>query len=80
MTHQPLPVAGYSSQSSTAVAIVNQHKMLEEKVLQQLDRLAGAAADTGEFDARWLSVARTHIEQGFMALNRAVFKPHRINL
>lgn len=78
MTHQPLPVAGYSAQSSTTVAIVNQHKKMEEHVLQQLDRLADAAADTGEFDLRWLSVARTHIEQGFMALNRAVFRPHRI--
>ncbi len=28
----------------------------------------------------WLAIARTQIEQGFMALNRAVFKPGRVRL
>lgn len=27
----------------------------------------------GPVDRRWLAIARTNIEQGFMALNRAVF-------
>lgn len=80
MTHQPLPVAGYTAQSSQKVALVNQNKQMEEKLLQHMDRMAAAAAETGEFDTRWLTVARTHVEQGFMALNRAIFKPNRINL
>jgi len=33
-----------------------------------------------EFDQRWLAIARTHVEQGFMAFNRAVFRPQRISL
>lgn len=76
--HTPLPVAGYTSQSPQKVALVNQNKRMEEQVLRQLDMLSDAAKATGEFDGRWLSIARTHIEQGFMALNRAVFKPTRI--
>lgn len=70
----PLPVAGYTTQSPQKVALVNQNNRLEEQLLRQLDLMA---ADL-ELDARWLSIARTHLEQGFMALNRAVFKPTRI--
>lgn len=33
-----------------------------------------------EFDQRWLAIGRTHLEQGFMAINRAVFRPQRIEL
>jgi len=32
------------------------------------------------FDQRWLSIAQSHFEQGFMALNRSVFKPSRVRL
>jgi hypothetical protein len=35
---------------------------------------------SGVGDARWIAIARTHIEQGFMALNRAIFKPERVKL
>jgi hypothetical protein len=30
-----------------------------------------------ETDKRWAAIGRTHIEQWFMAMNRAVFKPRR---
>ena len=33
-----------------------------------------------EIDQRWLAIARTNIEQGFMALNRAIFRPERVEL
>lgn len=73
MTHTPLPVAGYTAQSPEKVALVNQNKRLEEQILRQLDVMA---ADL-ELDGRWLAIARTQIEQGFMAMNRAVFRPRR---
>jgi hypothetical protein len=28
-----------------------------------------------EMDQRWVAIARTHLQQGFMALTRAVAKP-----
>lgn len=31
-------------------------------------------------DPRWVAVARTHFQQGFMALNRAILQPARIRL
>lgn len=72
-----LPVSGYRDQSSTAVKLVNEFKALEERVLRHLDELK---ADTHEVqpDQRWLAIGRTSIEQGFMAVNRSVFKPGRV--
>ena len=55
---------------------MNIHKVLEEQGLRELDRLAALP----DVDQRWLAIGRTHIEQGWMAVNRAVFKPDRAKL
>lgn len=73
--HQGLPVAGYLPQSDQNVAMVNANKQVEEHLLCVLDELKGK-----DVDQRWLAVGRTHIEQGFMAINRAIFKPTRVKL
>lgn len=79
--HQGLPVAGYKPQDSTAVAKVNEHKQVEEQLLRRIEQLQALnSIDPGAHDPRWLAVARTHFEEGFMALNRAVFKPGRVKL
>lgn len=70
------PIDGYREQSPVVISLVNDHKQLEEHLLQAIDRMQGAVG----FDQRWLAIARTHIEQGFMALNRAVLQPHRVKL
>lgn len=75
-THNPMPVAGYTPQSDEDLALVNVNKILEEKVLRQFDMLDEVFTD---IDRRWLSIARTHIEQGFMAANRSIFRPQRID-
>jgi hypothetical protein len=74
--HTPLPVAGYSKQSGLNVEEVNINKHLEEVVLRRLDQLAKLPGT----DGRWLQIGRTAAEQAFMAINRAVFKPSRIDL
>jgi hypothetical protein len=76
--HEGLPVAGYKPQGSYAVHEVNKNKKLEERVLRQIDMLQGDKHLA--VDQRWLAIGRTAIEQGFMAINRAVFKPGRIAL
>ena len=53
---------------------VNANKLLEEQVLREFD----APAAMPDVDKRWLAVGRTHIEQGFMAVNRAIFQPSRV--
>ena len=76
MQHQGLPVAGYKPQSDEKVALVNANKEMEERVLRVLDEMA----KHDEIDKRWLAIGRTHVEQAFMAINRAVFKPGRVKL
>lgn len=73
---QGLPVAGYQPQSEAAVELVNIMKRTEEKLLRALDDLA--ALD--KTDKRWLAIGRTQIEQGFMAVNRSIFRPSRVAL
>ncbi|QRE77337.1 DUF7681 family protein [Methylobacterium aquaticum] len=76
--HHGLPVAGYQPQTDDKVALVNENKALEERVLRQFDKLA--QMEPGAVDGRWFAIGRTAIEQGFMALNRSVFQPSRVAL
>ncbi|WP_323036237.1 cyclic nucleotide-binding protein [Pararhodobacter sp.] len=70
-----LPVHGYQPQNPKNVALVNAMKEHEESLLRVLDSLAADGADP-----RWLAIGRTQIEQGFMAVNRSIFKPSRVGL
>lgn len=74
--HSGLPVAGYKPQSEQSVELVNCMKVTEEVVLRHLDDLAAMP----DVDKRWLAIGRTQIEQGFMAVNRSIFKPGRVQL
>lgn len=74
--HTGLPVAGYRPQSDAKVDLVNANKRVEETALRMLDHLATLP----ETDKRWLAIGRTEIENGFMAVNRAVFRPARVDL
>jgi hypothetical protein len=80
--HTGLPVAGYKSvQPEAAVLQVNQNKHAEEKLLRIIDGLMNDQLPSGESflaDKRWLAIAKTDLEKGFMALNRAIFQPARI--
>ncbi len=76
--HQALPVAGYTAQSSDKVERVNANKRAEEMLLRDLDALFHNPPFP--IDVRWLEIARQHIEQGFMAYNRAIFMPGRVKL
>jgi hypothetical protein len=75
--HTGLPVSGYRPQTSGNVHLVNRNKEVEERTLRLLDELRDCG---GEVDQRWLAIGRTHIEQGFMAINRAIFQPERVKL
>lgn len=82
--HKGLPVHGYQPQSDDKVALVNGFKQDEERLLRKLDALLTTKLEGDKvvpsYDARWLSIARTHFQEGFMALNRAIFQPQRIEL
>lgn len=98
--HKPLPVHGYTAQPDAKVALVNEFKQDEERLLRKLDTFATtrnipvSAEDmrnntismptvsswATEIDQRWLAIARTKFEEAYMALNRAVFQPKRVQL
>jgi hypothetical protein len=69
-----LQIPGYVAQSDANVALVSKNKILEEQLLRLLDSMVHPA-----IDQRWLSIARTHFDQGWMALNRSIFRPTRIS-
>lgn len=74
--HQGLPVSGYKAQSDFKVDLVNRNKANEERQL----RLMEIDAKAGDADGRWLAIAKTHMEQAYMAWNRAIFQPGRVSL
>lgn len=77
--HPALPVAGYApTQSGADIALVNEGKELEERVLRYSEKI-GTTISSGEQE-RFLAIGRTQIQLGFMALVRAVFHPDRIRL
>lgn len=77
MSKSPLPVAGYTSQPTHKIDVVNTNKVLEEKVLRQIDDMKREANIKG-FDGRMIALAHTKIQEAFMWLNRSVFQPQRL--
>lgn len=75
MSNQGLPP------SDEKVALVNEFKRDEERLLRKIDALGSQGPGEPfavQHDPRWAAIARTHIQEGFMALNRAVFQPKRL--
>lgn len=67
------PVTGYNDQSQESLNAVNRSKQFELDLAEFVKYVKGH--DALEVDRRWAAVAVTHFEQGFMALNRSIFKP-----
>lgn len=68
---------GYKTLSDEQLAIMKDNKLLEEIVLRQVDNHVRQNG-SNELDQRWVSIARTHFQEGFMALSRAVAQHARI--
>jgi hypothetical protein len=89
--HTPLPVAGYTGKNDDEVALVNEGKLLEERVLRYIERVeyrlkghldtaAGDRVSIRNGDPRFLAIGKTDIQKGFMMVYRAVFNPGRARL
>jgi len=65
-------VRGYRSLTDGEVELVNSIKLLEELVAERWGAVGGKA----EVNQRWMAVARTHFQEGFTALIRAITQPH----
>ena len=70
------PVKGHRELTEQELEDMNMLKEMEANVLAELDDLKNKATPTGGYTVRWLSIAKTHIQQGFMAANRAIARPN----
>jgi len=66
-------VTGYRKHTQQQIDAVNTTKAFENDLGDWFIQLRGDLTD--QLDERWLEIARTHFQQGFTALNRAVFQP-----
>ena len=84
MENQHRKIKGYRELNQDEIDLMNEIKetgvqlgKLVEKVVAA-NAAGEAAGDSAPYDAdayRWASIAKTHLQQGVMALTRAVAKP-----
>ncbi|WP_326894342.1 hypothetical protein U8P73_36385 (plasmid) [Rhizobium beringeri] len=73
-----LPVKGYAPNVEPwRIAMLNENKILEEKVLRRVDEHV-RNRDSTEIDQASVQLARRHVEDAFYRLNRAIMQPKRI--
>lgn len=74
MTEPQMPsAAGLPQPDATKDAMRAQLSKIEDAVLKSF----GEVFENGG-DSRWLAIARTHIEQGFMAAKRSLYEGKRV--
>lgn len=74
MENQHRHITGYRELGEDEIRQINEIKELAEQnwaVIEFLERNAAGL----DIDTRWLAIAKTQLQQGFMALVRAVAKP-----
>lgn len=71
MDNQHREIKGYRELDSVEVNKINGIKELEKDVLE----IVAQVYDWDSTDKRWANIAKTHVEEGFMALVRSIAKP-----
>ena len=71
MDNQHRKIAGYRELNDIEIALVNAIKGRGS----ELEALIGLLRSRPEYDQRWISIGATHLQQGLMALTRAVARP-----
>lgn len=76
MENQHRKITGYRELSQDEIDQMNHVKNIENKLMKYLDDLQriGTGHENGA-DMRWLAIARTDLQKGFMALGRAIARP-----
>jgi hypothetical protein len=80
MKDQHEKITGYRDLSQAEIDTMNRIKSLANEVgelIQSLDGPVGSGSEGGAFfpDPRWLSIAKTELQKGFMYLTRAIAQP-----
>jgi len=74
MDNQHKKIKGYRDLSQAEIDLMNEIKELAEKVSEVVDKVHLVNAEF-QCDIRWMSIGKTQLQQGFMALIRAVAQP-----
>ena len=74
MENQHRHITGYRELNPTEIDMMNAVKCMAEKVGALVD-LLDVAEGYADIDKRWVAIARTELQQGFMALTRAIARP-----
>ena len=77
MDNQHRKIAGYRELTQDEIDCMNKVKALGVELGKLHDYLAATNAQTAnhQIDMRWLSIGKTHLQQGIMAWVRAVAQP-----
>lgn len=81
MDNQHQKIKGYRDLSQEEIDLMNEGKELAEKCGEFIAKLEGLAHplhltdQVFEIDGRWVSIGKTHLQQGFMAAIRSIAKP-----
>jgi hypothetical protein len=70
--NQHRKITGYRDLTQNEIDAMNSIKALAEKVG---DIVSNMESSLGAEDKRWVAIGKTHLQQGFMALTRAVARP-----
>lgn len=71
MDNQHRLIKGYRELSQSEIGLINDIK----GEASATGDLVNSLSSDESFDQRWVNIGRTHLQQGFMALTRAVAKP-----
>ena len=71
MDNQHKKIAGYRDLTQEEIDLMNRSKALASEVGDFIEYLS----KTGYDDKRWLAIAKTDLQKGFMSLTRSIAKP-----
>lgn len=81
MDNQHQKITGYRDLTQQEIDAMNEIKAVGVQVGELCEKLASLAAKPGQpitpgqLDGRWVAIGKTHLQEGFMALTRAVAQP-----
>ena len=73
MDNQHKHIKGYRDLSQDEIDVMNEIKAEGERLSALCDKLTSALHPVS--DGRWVAIGKTHLQQGIMALVRAVARP-----
>ena len=70
-------IVGYVPQTEAQIVLINMLKQSEIDLINLIEAIkTDCASNNQPLDPRWISIAKTHFQEGFMAAVRAVARPN----